>query len=127
MRIFLVLTLVLVACGVPASDSEPLVGGDTCVALTSGPWTFSGEAFGMGDATMGGDVTFDAEACTFTISNWSMTMDDLPTGGALDGDSVQLDGLSSRWRTCTGTAPDEDNASGTCSEDNTAWAMTSGG
>jgi hypothetical protein len=77
----------------------------------------------MGDESMDGELTLDAESCTFTLHDWSMAMDDLPTGGALDGDALQFDGLTSRWRTCTGTTADEYTASGTCSEDDSAWAI----
>lgn len=115
--------LVCLSACAGAPDSAPLEGGDTCTVLTSGTWTFSGDAWGMGDETMDGDLTLDAEACTFTLDNWSMSMNNLPTGGALDGDAVQFDGLTSKWRTCTGTATDESNASGTCSEDDTDWAI----
>ena len=119
--------LALAACAPSASpDSGSLSGGETCTALSAGTWTFSGDAFGMGDNTMTGDVTLDASACTFTFDNWDMQMDDLPSGGVLDGDAATLDGLNSRWRTCTGTATDESNAAGTCATDGTEWAMSAG-
>ena len=118
----LLLTFGVTGCAV-ATDS-PLVGGETCTALTSGTWTVTGAAFGMGDDNpMDGDVTMDDEACAFAFSDWSMQMDDLPSGGVVDGDAVQLDGLTSKWRTCTGTATDTASASGTCEEDGTAWIM----
>lgn len=121
------LALLLSACAGKGDDTAALVGGDTCTVLTSGTWTFSGTAFGMGDATMEGDVTLDAAACSFTLGNWSMAMDDLPSGGVLDGEAVQLDGLNSYWRSCTGTARSVDAASGTCSDDGGDWAMAGGG
>ena len=116
----------LAACA-GSSDSTPLEGGDSCTALISGTWTFSGDAWGMGDDTMDGDITLDADACSFTIDNWSMAMDDLPTGGVLDGDAVQFDGANSYWQSCTGTATDESHASGTCSDDGADWMMVSAG
>jgi hypothetical protein len=121
------LALLLSACAAGGADTEPLTGGDTCTALTSGTWTFSGAAWGMGDTTMEGDVTLDAAACSFTLDHWTMAMDDLPSGGVLDGDAVQLDGLNSYWRSCTGTAADADTVSGTCSDDGADWTMTAGG
>jgi hypothetical protein len=116
--------LALAACSAGnADDSAPLKGGDTCVALVSGTWTFAGAAFGMGTSTMTGEVDLDAAACTFALSNWDMQMDDLPSGGVLDGDTVTLDGLTSYWRSCTGTATDDMNVSGSCSDDGSAWSM----
>jgi hypothetical protein len=115
--------LCLLACaGAPAADSA-LRGGDSCTELVSGTWTFSGAAFGMGDETMDALLTFDADACAFTITEWSMAMDDLPNGGVIDGDAVQLDGLNYDWRTCSGVAQDAQSASGTCSNDGDPWAI----
>lgn len=119
--------LLLVSCTAAPPDSEAVKGGDSCTALTSGRWTVTGAAWGMGDNPMDGDVTMDATACTFTFANWDMQMDDLPSGGALDGGAVTLDGLNSYWRSCTGTATDENNASGTCSDDGRDWMMVSTG
>ena len=122
---FAPLALLLWACSAGGgADSVPLTGGETCTELTSGAWTVTGAAWGMGDNPMDGDVTMDAGACTFAFSNWDMAMDDLPTGGAVDGEVVQLDGLTSYWRSCTGTATDSNNASGTCSDDGAEWVMT---
>jgi hypothetical protein len=116
--------LALAACSAGgADDSVPLKGGDTCVALVSGTWTFAGAAFAMGSSTMTGEVHVDAAACTFTLDSWDMQMDDLPSGGVLDGDTVTLDGLTSYWRSCTGTATDDRNVSGSCSDDDSAWSM----
>ncbi len=125
-RLLLVLPVVVAACS-GAGDSSPLAGGDACTELADGTWTFSGAAFGMGDETMTGVVTVDVAACVVTIADWSMAMDDLPNGGVVDGDAVQLDGLNSFWRSCTGTAPDATHASGVCTDDGTAWAMAAGG
>ena len=115
------------ACSSGTVDSSALAGGDTCTALTSDTWTVTGAAWGMGDIPMDGKVTMDAEACSFSFSGWDMQMDDLPTGGVLDGDSVQLDGLNSYWQSCTGTATDSNNAGGTCADDGDEWAMTTAG
>ena len=117
------LPIFLLGCAGAGADSAPILGGDTCTAPTVGTWTFSGAAFGMGEETMDGDLALDSETCTFTLENWSMAMDDLPSGGALDGDAVQLDGLNSFWRTCVGTASDENTVSGTCSDDGSDWRM----
>lgn len=119
--------LFLVACGSSAKESPPIQGGETCTALVSGAWTFTGAAWGMADNPMDGDVTMDSTACTFTLDNWDMRMDDLPTGGALDGDQVQFDGLNSYWRSCTGTATDEQNAAGVCADDGAEWVITARG
>lgn len=118
----LVLTI-LAGCTGGTDSADVLHGGDTCTVLVDGEWTMTGAAFGMGDEAMTATVTFDADACSFQLSAWSMAMDDLPSGGVLDGDAVQLDGLNSRWRSCTGTASDTMNASGTCSDDGAAWQM----
>ena len=108
-------------------DSTPLVGGDTCTALTSGTWTVTGAAWGMGDNPMDGTVTMDSDACTFVFSEWDMQMDDLPSGGALDADAVVLDGLNSYWSRCTGSATDENTVGGTCEDDGDDWAMVFSG
>lgn len=124
-RTVLCFSLVLVGCtgtGDSSSDTS-LHGGDTCTVLTTGNWTLTGAAFRMGDNPMTADLTFDEDVCSFTFSQWSMSMDDLPSGGVIDGDAVQLDGLASRWRTCTGPATDENTASGTCSDDGSDWMM----
>ena len=116
----------LVACHSPEAP-EPLVGGDTCVALVDGPWTLGGPAWGMGDLTMLGTVTMDTAECSFRLDDYDMAMNDLPSGGVVDEDRVQLDGLTSYWRTCVGTADEEAHVSGTCSEDGSAFEMTAGG
>jgi hypothetical protein len=123
MRLVPLFALCLAACGPSAGDFVPLEGGDTCTALASGTWTFTGAAWAMAGGTMDGDVTMDADACTFTLDEWDMAMDDLPLGGAVDGDTVQLDGLDSYWRSCTGTAADENSVAGTCADDGAEWTM----
>ncbi|MFZ5479276.1 MAG: hypothetical protein ACOZNI_21100 [Myxococcota bacterium] len=116
------LLALLAACPGGTADSEPLKGGETCTALTTGTWTFTGPAWGMGDNPMDGDVAMDAESCTFTLGEWDMVMDDLPAGGAVDGDQVTLDGLNSYWRSCLGTAT-ETTVSGVCEDDGLAFEM----
>lgn len=119
--------VLLAACTTPEDDTSSPKGGDTCTALTSGTWTFTGAAWKMGDNPMDGDITMDVDACTFTIDNWDMQMDDLPTGGVLDGDQVQLDGLNSYWQRCTGTASDETHMAGICADDGADWIITASG
>jgi hypothetical protein len=114
----------LALCGCPADPLPPLTGGDTCTALSDGRWVFTGPAWGMGDEPMRATVEMDEEECVFAFSSFDMAMDDLPTGGALDGADVQLDGLTSYWRTCTGTAASEHHAAGTCAEDGLAWDLS---
>lgn len=116
--------LLLLSSACAGTDTpEPLVGGDTCIALTAGTWTFAGPAWGMGEYTMQGDLTLDATACTFTLTAWDMAMDDLPSGGAVDDVAVQFDGLNSYWRSCTGTATDQNHADGLCADDGAAWSI----
>jgi len=126
MKATIVLFALLAAC--PSStDTEPLVGGDSCTPLVPGEWTFTGDTWGMGDIAMTADVSMDTEACAFTFAGWSMDMDDLPSGGVLDGTAVQLDGLTSRWRTCTGTVDAEGvTITGTCSADGTSFTIALG-
>ncbi len=106
------------------TDSSITPGGDSCTVLESGTWTVTGAAWGMGDNPMDGDVTMNEDDCNFTFSNWDMVMDDLPSGGALDGASVVLDGLNSYWSSCTGEASDEKNVAGTCEDDGAEFVMT---
>lgn len=115
MRLLVVLAT-LSACTPTGEEPEPLEGGETCTVLTSGSWLAVGAALGMpeGSGDMFVDLTMDEAACTFTLDNWSMAMGDLPTAGALDGADVILDGLTSGWRECTGTAADEVTFSGAC-------------
>jgi hypothetical protein len=77
----------------------------------------------MGDLTMDGDVTMAAETCTFTLDEWSMAMNDLPNGGAVDGDTVQLDGKNSYWRSCVGTATEVGAVAGSCLDDDADFEM----
>lgn len=121
------LTLLLAGCAGSTKDSAPLAGGDDCLVLLSGTWTVTGAAWGMGDNPMDGELSMEAEICTFTLGAWDMTMDDLPSGGVVDGDQVQLDGLNSYWRSCTGTAVSESYVSGTCDDDGAAFAMAARG
>ncbi len=114
---------IFAGCAGSTKDSSPLTGGETCTALTSGTWTVTGEAWGMADNPMDGELSMDTDGCTFTLGAWDMTMDDLPSGGVVDGDQVQLDGLNSYWRSCIGIAASEGDVSGTCEDDGAAFAM----
>lgn len=124
--VIVLVTLFLAACtgkGDSAADTG-LHGGDTCTTLTTANWTIYADAFNMGDEPMKADLAFDAASCSFSFSNWDMAMDDLPSGGVVDAEAVQFDGINPFWRTCTGTATDENTASGTCSDDGSAWSMS---
>lgn len=88
-------------------------GGD-CTALVDGTWTFGGEAMAM---DMVAAVTMDVEGCTFAITDWTMTMGSVPTGGTVAGDQVTLAGDDAYWATCTGTvAEDGRSADGACDD-----------
>jgi hypothetical protein len=101
-------------------------GKGECTALVDGPWTVTGDGFGMGDAPMQATVTMDVEGCTFAFSDWSMAMSSLPSGGTVDGDEVTLTGDDQFWASCVGTV-DEAGASvsGAC-EGGDAIEMSSG-
>jgi hypothetical protein len=114
--------VLLAACN-GGKDSDPLTGGDDCTALETDVYVFAGPAWGMGKKTMDGTLTMDVDSCAFTFEEWSMMMDDLPSGGVVDGDQVQLDGLNSYWRSCTGTASDEQTIEGTCADDGAAFSI----
>lgn len=124
--VMLSVTVFLAACtgGADSGADTALHGGETCTLLTEANWTIYADAFNMGDEPMKADLAFNADDCSFAFSNWSMAMDDLPSGGVLDADAVQFDGINPFWRTCTGTATDENTASGTCSDDGSAWSMS---
>lgn len=96
-------------------------GSGDCTALEDGEWTFEGAAIGM---SMSGIVGMDVTGCTFDITEWSMAMSDLPTGGEVVGDEVTLAG-DSYWSGCTGKVNAEGTeVSGTCAEDDAAFTMT---
>lgn len=117
----IVLLAVLAACTPEGGDSSGTpVGGDTCTALVSGEWAASGDALGMPMTTT---LSMDVDACTFAFSAWNMTMDDLPSGGVLDGDAVQLDGLNHYWRSCTATVDTAGAFAGTCADDGLDFAF----
>jgi hypothetical protein len=91
----------------------------SCTVLTSGHWSMDGTAFGM---AMDADLDTKEKGCSFTFSNWNMSMS-VPEGGTVSGSTVALTG-DSYWATCTGTAASETEASGACSDDGGSWAMT---
>ena len=92
-----------------------------CVSLTDGTWEADGAAFGM---PMQATLTFDAAACSFTLTNWDMNMGSEAQSGSLAGDAVTLDGdPTDYWSTCTGTATETD-MSGICAADGAAWTLT---
>lgn len=105
--------VVLAGCG----------GGGDCTALADGSWTFDGAAGGGMEMT--GDVTMDADACTFTIDNWSMEMTNLPSGGSIEGDQLTLDGAEIPDG-CVGTVnADGTGVTGACA-DGSAFSMSQG-
>lgn len=99
-------------------------GSGECTALEDGEWAFDGAAIGM---AMGGTVTMDVDGCTFEISEWTMAMSDLPTGGEVVGDEVTLTGEDAYWSTCTGKVDSAGKAvSGACADDDAEFTMTAG-
>ncbi len=117
----LVLSLWMVACA--PEEADALAGGDSCTVLTDGVWTLSGAAWGMGDATMTGAITMDADACSFTLNAYDMAMDDLPTGGVVNDSKVTLDGPNTDWRSCQGTASNVNTVSGECPDHGGTFSM----
>lgn len=97
------------------TDTEP-----PCSVPESGTYDASGSCFGMG---MGVDLTMDAEACTFTLSDWSMNHAGLAEGGTVTGTDVTL--VGGDFEGCEGTI-DGDTLTGTCS-DGCAWELSFGG
>jgi hypothetical protein len=74
---------------------------------------------------MTGSVTMDVDKCSFTIGEWNMAMNSLPTGGTIDGDQVSFDG-DEFWQACTGTVSSDGMAvTGAC-QDGSELTMTAG-
>jgi hypothetical protein len=97
-------------------------GEEACVALVDGDWTIDGSAIGM---PMGAVLTMDAEGCTFTFSDWSMEMNNLPAGGEVAGDQVTLTG-GGITAGCVGTVNAEGtSAQGVC-DDGSDFTMSQG-
>jgi hypothetical protein len=65
---------------------------------------------------MTADLAFDLPTCHFGLSNWSMQMGDLPTGGTVAADQVTMTG-SNYWQSCVGTLVGGNQITGTCSQD----------
>ena len=142
MRLLLMATLILAACGDTSSDDSGAAGttsggdgtgGDStgdgngdggsteaCVAMESGTYSAKGPCFGM---QMAVDVSFDTAACSFVLDNWDMNMSGMPEGGTVAGDQVTLSGGD--FDDCTGTWEDGD-ISGTC-PDGCAWVLNYAG
>jgi hypothetical protein len=116
-----VLAVLLVACGSGPADGTAPPDGDaaerTCDALPSGGWTVDGACFGM---SMGVGLAFDADDCSFTLDDWSMTHGGMPEGGTVDGDAVLLTGGD--FEGCEG-ALDGASMSGVC-PDGCAWELS---
>jgi hypothetical protein len=106
-----------------APERDALEGGLSCTQLVSGIWTASGDAFGM---DMQLSLEMNDESCSFTFDNWDMAMDELPTGGVIDGTRVQLDAPTDLWRSCTGNAASSVEITGNCADDGTAFSLVGG-
>lgn len=91
-----------------------------CTKLQSGTWNVRGTVFGMNMTTQ---LTFIADDCSFTLSNWSMQHGSLPIGGSVAEATVTLKG-SGDWSTCSGSALDEQSVSGSCSSNGASFEMT---
>lgn len=104
----LVLTAVLLsACD--ARDGAPPV--PSCEAVAEGVWRTSGPGMGM---PMEARLTFDADACTFTLTDWTMWHDGWTEGGILRDAEVQLTG-EAYWESCLGEVdPRGTYMAGTC-------------
>lgn len=109
------LLLAAVATGCAGGD-----GGGECTSLVDGAWTLGGDALGM---EMGATVTMDVAGCTFTISDWSMEMGSLPSGGSVSGAEVTLTGDDDYWATCTGTVSDDGTSVEGACDDGSAFSM----
>jgi hypothetical protein len=88
-----------------------------CTALTSGGWVLNGTALGH---EMVGTLTFDEDACAFTLSDWNMNMD-IATGGTVDGDQIAFEGFvddpnARDWAQCSGTIESATSASAQCDD-----------
>jgi len=93
--------------------------GDDCAQLSIGRWSANGAAFGM---QMDVDLAFNATACSFALSNWSMQHGSLPTGGQVVGSTVSLAGAKALWQTCAGVVT-AGVISGKCSANNAAFEL----
>jgi hypothetical protein len=126
----ILVTMLAMGAGCKPDDTEVVDtdgGGDSdtlpaCTALTDGEWDGGGSALGM---TMGVTLTMDATACTFTLTNWSMNMGDMPDAGTLDGDTVTM-GSSSYWSGCEGTVDSAEQFAGSCA-DGASFGFSFGG
>jgi hypothetical protein len=98
-------------------------GGGDCTELASGGWTTDGAAGGGMEMT--GTLTMDAKTCTFTMTDWSMAMTNLPDGGTVDGDQVTLSGADIPVG-CVGTASEDGTSVEGACEDGSAFSMHQG-
>jgi len=105
------------------ADTDTDVDTDTdtdCTTLLDSNWGFMGDNFG-GQAQA--ELIWDG-SCTFTLQGWQPPQGSYPTGGAVAGDQVTLDGAEPVWGTCTGTAEVAgDRVQGMCSQNNSSWGM----
>lgn len=112
------LLLSLLAC-----DEEEAPEEAPCTLLDDGVWTASGSAFGTGGDTLTVTLTMVADACHFSLDDWSGAVSDLPHGGKLFGADVTLDGDNAEWTSCTGTATGTTHLSGTCPDHGGDFAL----
>ena len=94
-------------------DAETDTGNGVCTELAEGRWFMAGSVYGM---SMDAILTLNDAGCSFTFSDWNMSMD-VPDGGTIQGDAVTLDGNGTReWGDCEGIADDNSTIVGACSD-----------
>lgn len=115
------------AAGCSGGDGGTTDDGGTegCTALQEGTWTMDGAA--GGGMAMEATLTLDTDGCSFTFTDWNMSMGNLPAGGTVAGDQVTLSG-DAYFETCTGTAnADGSEVTGVCADDGAGFSMSLGG
>lgn len=94
------------AAGLPEGTVVP----ETCVDPMPGPWSASGDCFGMEMSTQAAVVS----GCGVEFSGWSMPMS-TPAGATVDGNDVTFFGDG--WTDCSGTLSDDGmEIEGTCDD-----------
>lgn len=116
MRVFsIVLGAACAGCstaGDGVADEADTEVAAACTVLNDGTWDASGTCFGM---RMSSTLAFDADSCTFTLTEWDMEMGTPnPANGEVSGEEVSLKGEA--WSTCTATAAGPRRFTGTCED-----------